>query len=57
MKRFKLVLLVAALGLPASTTLWVGETVAEEDGDEEMVSREEVRLMIDEAVRNVFVMF
>ena len=53
MKRFKLVLLVAALTLPVSSTLWVGETVAEEDADEDMFSREEVQLMIDEAVRKV----
>ena len=50
MKRFKLVLLVAALALPASTTHWIGEAVAEDD----MVSREEVQSMINEAVRKAF---
>ena len=50
MKRFKLVLLVAAFALPASITLGVDEAVAEDD----MVSREEVQSMIDEAVRKAF---
>ena len=50
MKRFKLVLLVAALASPASTTHWIGEAVAEDD----MVSREEVQSMINEAVRKAF---
>ena len=50
MKRFKLVLLVAAFALPASITLRVDEAVAEDD----MVSREEVQSMIDEAVRKAF---